>query len=447
VLTQLIEAGMDVARLNFSHGDHDSHAEVYGRIREAASKARRTVAILQDLCGPKIRLGEIEPNVVLEPGQMLELLSEPVLGNPLRVSISYPNLADDLHPGDRVLIDDGKIQLQVEHIQGTSVVARVIYGGLLLSHKGVNLPGANLSIPALTTKDEEDLAFGLSLGVDLVALSFVRHVADLELAREVMRRVGIIRPLIAKIEKPEALDELEEIVRAADGIMVARGDLGVEMAYEEVPIIQKEIIKTCLLHAKPVITATQMLESMIAASTPTRAEVTDVANAIFDGTDAIMLSGETASGKYPVLAVQTMHRIAIRAERNLEYDKVLKEVAPLGKSGEALALAACEIAEELQVTAIVACTATGATVRRLASNRPRAPILAITTEVQLLRQLVLTWGAIPMLIPAFKSVEAMVEWSEAVARDTGHLVPGDTFVLVGGYPFGSPTNFINVRQL
>lgn len=448
----LLRAGMNIARLNFSHGDHESHARTYANLRLASQETGLPLAILQDLCGPKIRLGLVEDGAELIAGELFSLRAPESgqageMGTKHAATVTYSGLAQELMPGNRILLDDGKLELRVEECHNDHVVTRVIQGGPLKSKKGVNLPGAVLSTPALTKKDESDLRFGLEMGVDLVALSFVRREADLDLPRAIMREMGIRRPIIAKIEKQEALNELAEIVHAADGIMVARGDLGIEVALEEVPIVQKEAIKLALKAAKPVITATQMLETMITQSTPTRAEVTDVANAIFDGTDAVMLSGETASGAFPVQTVQVMDRIAHRAERNLNYESVLTEVAGHGQSGEVLALAACEVAEELQAKAIVACTVNGTTVRRISKYRPRAPILALTPDPAMSRQLLLSWGVTPLGVSQYQTIDELLEQAEAAALKQPFMQPGDTIVVVAGMPLGAPTNFIKVRHL
>ena len=448
----LLRAGMNVARLNFSHGDHESHARTFANLRQASQESGYPLAILQDLCGPKIRLGLVEEGSELTAGELF-ILRAPEhaeagqVGSQQAATVTYSGLAQELLPGNRVLLDDGKLELRVEECHNDHLVTRVIQGGPLKSKKGVNLPGAVLSTPALTKKDEADLRFGLEMGVDLVALSFVRRAADLDLPRAIMKELGIRRPIIAKIEKQEALNELAEIVHAADAIMVARGDLGIEVALEEVPIVQKEAIKLALKASKPVITATQMLETMITQSTPTRAEVTDVANAIFDGTDAVMLSGETASGAFPVQTVQVMDRIAHRAERNLNYESVLTEIAGHGQSGEVLALAACEVAEELQAKAIVACTVNGTTVRRLSKYRPRAPILALTPDPAMSRQLLLSWGVTPLGVSQYHTIDELLAQAEAAALKQPFMEPGDTIVVVAGMPLGAPTNFITVRNL
>jgi pyruvate kinase len=456
VIRELIEAGMNVARLNFSHGDHETHRRVYENLRTISADMGRQVAILQDLCGPKIRLGEMADGIVWETGQAVRVYPSvpgvvPPLGQQNRVWVTYPTLVAELRQGNRLLIDDGKLELVVLSSSsdefGLHLETTVVFGGLVKSRKGVNLPGATLSTPALTAKDEVDLRFGLELGVDWVALSFVRRAADLDRARLVMDEVGIQKPLMAKIEKDEALIELEDIVEKADGIMVARGDLGIEVALEEVPLVQKRAILLAIKHAKPVVTATQMLESMVVEATPTRAEVTDIANAIFDGSDAVMLSAETASGKHPVRVVQVMDRIIRKAETALPYENVLSVVAPAGQSSEAVALAACEIAEEVGATAILAFTHNGTTVRRLARYRPRAPIIAMTSRPEMSRRLMLTWGVVPLPLEPCATIDGLLETAVERARQKELVHPGDAVVCVAGLPMGSPTNFITYRQV
>jgi pyruvate kinase len=448
----LLGAGMNVARLNFSHGDHESHRQTYNNLRAVSAETGFPLAILMDLCGPKIRLGEVEPGVELVAGDDFILYppdpqGKSIVGNREGACVTYSGLAQELVPGNKVLIDDGKVELVVVECRTQQVLTRVVQGGSLKTKKGVNLPGAVLSTPALTAKDEADLRFGLELGVDFVALSFVRRESDLDRPRQIMSEMGIRRPLIAKIEKPEALLELEEIIHSSDGIMVARGDLGIEVPIEEVPIVQKEAIRLARRAAKPVITATQMLETMVHQATPTRAEVTDVANAIFDGTDAVMLSGETASGAFPVQTVMMMDRIAARAERNLRYDLIHQESATGGQAGEVLALAACEVAEELQAKAIVACTVNGTTVRRIAKYRPRAPILALTPDPVMSRQLLLSWGVTPLGVTQYGNIDELLQQAEMAASRQNFIQPGDTIVVVAGMPLGAPTNFITVRQI
>lgn len=446
-LRQLILAGMNVARLNFSHGTHETHSAVYANIRQASLDLGLPVAILMDLCGPKIRLGEMADGVVFHPGDEVEIVSDSVVGTARRVNVTYPGLSKELKPGNRILVDDGKIELMVKSCGDDVIVAQVVFGGPVRSRKGVNLPGSNLSVPALTEKDEADLRFGLKLGVDWVALSFVRREADLETTRAIMRELNMVRPLMAKIEKDEALEELEEIVRSADGIMVARGDLGIEIALEEVPMVQKRAIKLAIKHSRPVVTATQMLESMIVEATPTRAEVTDIANAILDGTDAVMLSAETASGAHPVRVVQVMDRVVRRAEQALNYEEVLSAIAPTGQSGEAVALAACEISEEVQATAILACTFNGTTVRRLSRYRPRAPIIALTPRPEMASQLILSWGVIALHMEEHKTIDELLEKAITTAEAAGLVSKGDGVVCVAGLPIGAPTNFITHRYV
>lgn len=447
VMGQLLDAGMDVARLNFSHGTHDSHREVFERLRRLSRDRNRYLAVLQDLSGPKIRLGEVAPGALLEPGAEFVLTSEDCVGDATRAHCSYDRLSHEVDPGDCILLDDGLLELRVLRVEPPCVVTRVVTGGPLSSHKGVNLPGSRLSIPALTEKDESDLHFGLELGVDYVALSFVRKPEDAELVRRIMREVGVERPVIAKIEKPEAVDAMEDIVQAFDGIMVARGDLGIEMPMERIPVAQKRIIKECVRCAKPVITATQMLDSMIRNPRPTRAEVTDIANAILDGTDAVMLSGETASGAHPVEAVRVMDRVAREAEACLPYGEIQSRSAPMGQAEEAVALSACEIAEVVGAKAIVASTWSGGTAQRVAAYRPRSPILGVARSEEIARQLSLLWGVIPWNVDPVTTSDDLLASAELAVRASGLAGPGDLVVYIAGIPPGTPTNLVYVAPL
>ncbi|MEW6278430.1 MAG: pyruvate kinase, partial [Candidatus Eremiobacterota bacterium] len=367
MIRTLAVSGMDVVRLNFSHGTYEWHAERIASVRKVAAELKVHTAILQDLCGPKIRVGPMADGVELKAGDDFVLTADEVVGDAHRAQVTYPLLAAEVRPGDPVLLDDGLLELKVEHVRGTDVVTRVVEGGPLSSRKGVNFPQTQLSVPAVTEKDERDLRFGLAQGVDYVAASFVRQASDLDRIRRIMTEVGVTRPVVVKIEKREAVENLESIVQAADAVMVARGDLGIEVPIEEVPVIQKRCICLCLKHRRPVITATQMLDSMIRNPRPTRAEATDIANAIFDGTDAVMLSGETASGAYPVQAVRVMDRIAQRAERAMEglhWDQQ-EPVVPVEHEVAAVARAACSLSETLNARAILACTTTGRTVQAI----------------------------------------------------------------------------------
>ncbi len=446
VIEQMLEAGVNVARLNFSHSTQANHAKVFKRLRQVSDKLGRHIGILQDLCGPKIRLGEMKPETYFEVGQTVEFTHDEVVGDARRAQISYEGLHNEVKKGDRILLDDGNLELHVETVRNESVFARVVAGGLVKSRKGVNLPGVDLSVPALTEKDEGDLRFGLTLGVDMVALSFVRKARDLDRVRQIMVEEGRQVPLIAKIEKGEALWQLQAIVEKADAVMIARGDLGVEVPLEQVPLIQKDLIDLCLEKARPVITATQMLESMMESPRPTRAEVNDVANAILDGTDAVMLSGETAAGKYPVKAVEIMASIAHTTEKNLDWESIYHKKAPRGQSVGAVALAACEIAEEVQARAILACSKSGRTVQAISRFRPRAPILGITSNPETARQFSVSWGVTPALVRGYHDTDELIERALEEAEKQG-VSTGERVVIAAGVPLGNPTNMVTVRTL
>lgn len=429
VLASLMRAGLDVARLNFSHGDHAAHRATIDRLRTVAAEQGKPIAILQDLCGPKMRVGEMRPNVTLRAGDVFTLTPEVVVGDNARATISHTGLARDVKVGDRVLIDDGLVELRVEAVDGDDVRCRVVVGGALGARKGVNFPGVALRVPSVTEKDYLDLEFGLDQGVDYVALSFVRHPDDVEAVKARIRARGLDTPVLVKIEKFEALARLESIMAVADGAMVARGDLGVETAYERVPIEQKRIIRLCRTLAKPVITATQMLDSMIRNPRPTRAEAADVANAVLDGTDAVMLSGETASGHYPVEAVEAMARIVSAAEEAMPYADVRQADPAEETPANVLSLAACEMSERVHAAVIIACTASGATARRLAQYRPRAPVLAVTPSDATVRRLMLHWGVVPRLVDEVVDIDAMIGQARRVALESGLALPGDLTVI------------------
>lgn len=443
----LLMAGMNVARLNFSHGTHGSHRESYNSLRAAAEKTGKPLAILADLCGPKIRLGEMQPGARVKEGQVFTFFTEPVEGTSNRAHISYRNLPNEIEPGQRIMIDDGKIEFEVTEVGGDKVVAEAKNSGNLFSRKGVNLPNVALSVPSVTDKDKDDLRFALELGVDFVALSFVRKPEDLVETRELMRSHGRVVPLVAKIEKRGALDNLTSVIKESDAIMIARGDLGVELPLEDVPLIQKRIIAKCQAAARPVITATQMLESMTEVYRPTRAEVNDVANAILDGTDAVMLSAETASGRFPEEAVKVMHRIALKTESALDYKDIHEVRLPRGEAPESVALAACEIAEEVSAKAILACSRSGRTVRALSRHRPRAPIYGLASEMATLSGFSLAWGVTPILIADYHSTDELVNHAMLAAVKDGGLRPGDRVVIVAGTPIGHRTNTVMVRTL
>ncbi len=438
-LSRLIDAGVDVFRLNFSHGTHADHAQTIARVRALAADRGTSITLLQDLQGPKLRVGELvggEP-VRLVPGARLTIVTEPVEGTAERISTTYDRLGEDVRSGDRVLLDDGTMELTVEAVQrnaeGPDVVdSRVVVGGLLKPRKGINLPGTAVSVPALTAKDLEDLAFGVAQGVDYIALSFVRAPSDVRAAQAEIRRLGGRQPVIAKIEKPQAIVHLEEIIRVSDGVMVARGDLGVEMSPEAVPMLQKRIIRLANAAGVPVITATQMLESMIVNPRPTRAEASDVANAILDGTDAVMLSGETAVGAHPVGTVETMGRIAREAERGL----MMVDRRPRADDGRvtdahAVAHAARALAVDLGVPAIAVLTATGRTAGLVSRERPGVPIVAFTDRPAVARRLALWRGVVPIVVALPKSTDAALTAVERGMLERGVAKPGERVVVVG----------------
>jgi pyruvate kinase len=444
----LVAAGLDVARLNMSHGDHDSHQAAYDGIRAASDASGRSVGVLVDLQGPKIRLGTFADGpVTLAPGQEFTITGEDVPGDQHEVSVSYPGLAGDVRPGTRLLVDDGRVVLEVTAVRGQKVRTRVLTGGPVSDHKGLNLPGIKVSLPALAAKDADDLRWALGLRADLAALSFVQEADDAKPARAIMDEVGVRLPLIAKIEKPQAVAALEEIVAAFDGIMVARGDLGVEYPLEQVPLVQKRAIRLARQAAKPVIVATQMLESMVGAPRPTRAEASDVANAVLDGADALMLSAETSVGAYPVESVATMARIIMAAEAAWPF--TAEGAAVPETTGSAIARAAGEVGAAVGARALVAFTMTGETARRLARCRSPIPLLAFTTEAATRSQLALTWGAETFLVPAVEHTDDMVRQVEAALRDIGRCTPGDLVVLVAGSPPGTPgrTNALRVHRI
>ncbi len=448
---QLIAAGVDVFRLNFSHSDREAHARTMARIREAGAGVGREIGILQDLGGPKIRLGVLpEGGLALQPGSTVRLDSsgKPAAGT---LPVNYPYLAEDVKPGDPILLADGTVELRVEDAAGTVVLCSVVTGGRLSSHKGVNLPGSRLRIPSFTDKDRLDLEVGLANGVDFVALSFVRSEEDLAPVIEILDGVTPRPLLIAKIEKPQAVDRLEPILAMVDGIMVARGDLGVELPVEQVPLIQKRIIREAVQAGKPVITATQMLGSMVSSPRPTRAEASDVANAVLDGTDAVMLSEETAVGSYPVEAVQTLDRIAKAVEPSVDHDAFLNR-SPAGsprRTDEAIGHAACWLARDVEARAIVASTVSGTTARLVARFRPAVPVFALTPHRWVERQLSLSWGVVPAHVESFGDTDAMFELAARWAADAGLTQPGDRLVLTAGAPINVPgtTNMLRVVDL
>ncbi|HEY2095453.1 MAG: pyruvate kinase [Pseudonocardiales bacterium] len=448
-IRDLVQAGMDVARLNFSHGNREDHKRVYELVREAADAEGRAVGIMGDLQGPKIRLGRFAAGPVeWRTGEEVRITVEEVAGTHDRVSTTYAGLADDARPDDRLLVDDGKVGLRVVKVDGLDVVCRVVEGGTVSDNKGISLPGMNVTVPAMSEKDISDLEFSLGLRVDFVALSFVRSPADIDAVHQVMDRVGGGRlPVIAKLEKPEAVDNLEAIVLAFDGVMVARGDLGVELPLEHVPLVQKRAIQIARENAKPVIVATQMLDSMITNPRPTRAETSDVANAVLDGADAVMLSGETSVGRYPIKTVRTMSTIVEAVEAGSFGVPPLNHV-PRTKRG-VLSYAARDIGERLSARALVAFTQSGDTVRRLARLHSKLPLLAFTPVPAVRSQLSLTWGTETFLVPEVDSTDAMVRQVDAAMLSIERSEPGDLVVVVAGSPPGTvgSTNLIRVHRL
>ena len=435
---------MDVARLNFSHGDHPDHQANYERVREASNATGKAVGILADLQGPKIRLGRFAEG---KTGESVRITVDECEGTHDRVSTTYKELAQDASEGDRLLVDDGKVGLVVTGVEGNDVVCRVTEGGPVSNNKGLSLPGMNVSVPAMSGKDIADLEFALALGVDFIALSFVRSPADIELVHAIMDRVGRRVPVIAKLEKPEAVDNLEAIVLAFDAVMVARGDLGVELPLEQVPLVQKRAIQIARANAKPVIVATQMLESMIENSRPTRAEASDVANAVLDGTDAVMLSGETSVGKYVMETVRTMARIVETVETEGDRVPPLPHV-PRTKRG-VISYAARDIGERLNAKALVAFTSSGDTVRRLARLHTSLPLLAFTSIPEVRSQLALSWGTETFLVPEVATTDAMVLEVDKALLQLGRYSKGDQVVIVAGAPPGTvgSTNLIHVHRI
>lgn len=459
MLERLLHAGMDVARLNFSHGDHEWHAKAITDLRDLAYKMGKPLAILQDLAGPKIRLGEIAPEgITLKKGQMVGFVAQDSVfsSKDLLLPLPVPELLSALKPGALLFLDDGKILLKVSRIEASHslsapiVWARCIAGGIVFSRKGVYAPGTRVAIPAVTQRDLDDLRFGLEQGVDWVAVSFVRTPQDLQPIFQVMEEAQRRVPVMAKIEKVEAVHNFEAILNVADGIMVARGDLGVEMRFDEVPIVQKQLIRACNRSAKPVVTATQMLESMVHCPRPTRAEAADVANAIFDGTDAVMLSAETASGSYPVEAVRTMARIALRAEKAFFRDKVYATRLDTPSSlTAAMGRAAAEIACEIGAKAILCATSTGRTARLVACHRPPVRILGITPNRATFHALALVWGVEPCLVEMVQDTDSMMRKTLEVVQRLQLVSPGDTVVLTAGVPVNQPgnTNLIRIHTI
>ena len=453
ILRQMVEAGMVVARINFSYGTPEENSARIEQCRTTAHQLGVPVGVLADLQGPKLRIGAFaETRVDLEVGDEFVLTSEEVLGDHTQVHVPHPEVMEGLEEGSRVLLGDGDIELVVVGREPSKVTCTVVVGGTLSSHKGITVPGARMCLPAITDKDRQDLAFALKHNVDFVALSFVQQAADIEALRELIRQHGPDVPIIAKIERRQALEEFDSILAAADGIMVARGDLGLEVPAEEVPMNQKAIIAKSRAAGKPVITATQMLESMMTNPRPTRAEASDVANAIIDGSDAVMLSGETAAGRYPVAAVRMMRRIAqVTEERLSEYRSPAPQASPPRSASvtEAISQATCEIAAHLGARAIIAATMSGWTARMVAKHRPLAPILAVTPSPRVVGQLTMVWGVAPAFVPKYESTDAMTTGGVEIAQQLGLVGGDDLLVLTAGVPLGGPgrTNMIRVHRV
>jgi pyruvate kinase len=449
----LIQAGMNVARVNFSHGDRATHRETIAMLREVADHERRLLAIIADLQGPKLRVGDIQDEPIeLREGQLVTLSTAAHSGAEDEIPVPHPELLRDLNAGQTVLLDDGNLSLTIERREGAdSLRARVAAGGHLTSRKGINVPGARLSFPTLTDKDKQDAAFALEQGVDYFALSFVRRAADVRELRHFLKTRGAGEPfIIAKIEKPEALTHFEDILAHSEAIMVARGDLGVETPAEEVPFHQKRLIQSCNRAGKPVITATQMLQTMMQYPRPTRAEASDVANAILDGTDAVMLSGETAVGNYPIKAAETMASICANAEAHLPHSRLVEQgVDGYDSITEAISSSAVEIASEVGARAIITATMSGTTARMVARNRPSVPIVAVTPSRSTLYRLALVWGVVPVKVSEFKTTDAMVDMMIQAARREGVVTWDDRVVLTAGIPFGQGrgTNMLKVHVM
>ncbi len=451
-LKALVEAGMNVARFNFSHGSHAEHEERYHKVRKVAEETGAAIGVLADLQGPKIRLETFADGPVeLSAGDEFTITTEDVPGDKHLCGTTYKGLPGDVRAGDPVLINDGNVALRVVEVEGPRVRCLVTEGGVISDHKGINLPGTAVNVPALSEKDIDDLRFALRMGCDMVALSFVRDAKDVRDVYRVMDEEGIRVPVMAKVEKPQAVDNMEEVVAAFDAVMVARGDLAVEYPLEKVPVVQKRLVELCRRNAKPVVVATQMMESMIHSSRPTRAEASDVANAILDGADAVMLSAESSVGKYPIETVKTMSRIVCAAEEEL----LKRGLEPLGPGkkprtqGGAVARAAAELADFLDAKSLVAFTKSGDTARRLARYRVPVPVLAFTTDASTRNQLALTWGVQSKLVEHVNHTDAMVDMCDTEMLKLSDYAAGDTVIITAGSPPGIPgtTNLVRVHHL
>ncbi len=454
VLTKMIKSGMNVARLNMSHGDHSFHKKTIDLIRNLSERLKTHIAILMDLQGPKIRTGKlVKETVVLKKGDIITLTTDEIVGDWERLSINYKQLPEEATKGEKIYLDDGNIELKVIDVKGNDIVCKIVEGGVIRSYRGVNLPDTKIKTPSLTEKDLNDLEFGIDEGVDFVALSFVRKPDDIYDLRQRIESKGANIPIIAKIEKPEAIKNIDKIINASDGIMVARGDLGAETSPQDVPILQKMIIKKCNDAGKPVITATQMLESMISHPRPTRAEASDVANAIFDGTDAVMLSGETALGKYPVNAVKVMTNIAKKVENEMKREHILPEIKFDLKNNDtivdAVCYSACQVSAMVKSKYIVAFTLSGRTAANISRYRPPVNILAMSPEDYVLRRMGLYWGVYGVKIEKVHDTEELFDKAEVILVKEKFCKEGDNVILVGGVPVLSnePTNMIKVHQV
>jgi len=445
----LIRAGMDVARLNFSHGEHKEHAARVETIRRASEEQGKRVGILVDTRGPEVRIKTfLQGEVMLREGDIFTLTTEDVEGDEEKVSVTYADFPVDVKSGARILLDDGMIELKAEEISGSSVKTRVIHGGRLSSRKSINLPGVSINLPSISKEDKQDIDFAIEQGVDFIAASFIRRADDVLAIRELLEQSNSDIRIIAKIENCEGVENFAEILDVTDGIMIARGDLGVEIPAEDVPLVQKRLIQSCNQAGKPVITATQMLDSMIRQPRPTRAEASDVANAIFDGTDAVMLSGETAAGAYPLEAVQTMARIAERTEIALDHKKAFAPLeTPAQKTvTDSISSATCRAAHELGAVAIISATHSGHTARMVSKYKPKAPIIAVTPRERIATALTLTWGVYPLLSPPTFHTDEVFNTAVSIALDAGLIKNGDLVILTAGVPVGVPgtTNFMRI---
>lgn len=454
VLRRMAEAGMDIARMNMSHGDYSFHLETIRNIRKVSAETGKHIGILLDLQGPKIRTGkQSKETIELRRGDLLKLTTEDITGNWEILSINYKPLPDEAKPGEKILLDDGNIELEVVKIENRIITCRILNGGTIRSFRGINLPDTAISTPSLTDKDIKDLEFGLENDVDFVALSFVRKAEDITGLKERISRTGKEAFVISKIEKPEAIENIDAIIKATDGVMVARGDLGAETSPQDVPILQKKIIKKCNYANKPVITATQMLESMITKPRPTRAEANDVANAIFDGTDAVMLSGETAMGEYPVEAVTIMANIAMRTEKEVDYrglaDEIYSETRDSRTPADAVCFAGCELSHEVDSKYIAGFSLSGSTIKKLSNYRPPKPILGMSPSEKILRRASLFWGVHGIRIEHVESTDALLKHTNSILIKEGWCTPGDRIITVSGTPLhrGVHTNMVKVHTV